>query len=518
MKKGRSDNNTSRTENVLRNSSLGAIGKVVALILDFICRTVFIKYLSEEYLGLNGLFSNILVLLSFAELGIGEAIIYNMYKPINEKDEKKINQLMNLYRKCYLVVGLFVLVGGMLVIPFLKYIIKEIPDIPEDINLIYILYLINSSITYFFAFRKSLIAANQKRYIITLYEIVASVIFTILKIVALVWLKNYILYLVLQILKELSINIATYIKAKRMYPYLDEKNSVSLDKDETKGIFGSVKSLFLYRIGALVLGGTDNIIISKYLGLVTVGIVSNYQLLTSAINQVLHNFILGFTASIGNLNTIKDKKHKEEVFYDILQIMAWIYGYVAIMLIIFLNPFVKCWVGSSFVIGLPVVIAMVLDLYVSGVQYSGYNYVITLGLFKKAKYGPLCAAILNILLSVLLISEWGLFGVFIATVISRLLTTTWLDPYLVHKYEFKTSFMKYVKKFVFYLIVVVINLLICYNVFVRIGINNIFMLVIYAILCSILCNLIFILCFFRTREFKNLKERVKNLLLKYKNN
>lgn len=515
MKKNKIDNN-SRTENVIKNSSLGAIGKILSLILDFLCRTVFIKCLTEEYLGLNGLFSNILTILSFAELGIGEAIVYNMYKPIEKQEHKKINQLMKFYKKCYYIIGIIIFLIGVSVIPFLKYIIKEVPDIKESIGLIYLLYLTNSALTYFFASRKSIISAYQQRYIISKYEILYTFIFTILKIVSLLLLKNYILYLILQIFKELSVNITIHIKAKKMYSYLDEKNSDLLPKEESKVIFSNVKSLFSYKLSSVVLSGTDNIIISKFMGLVQVGIVSNYQLLTSAISQVLHNFILGFTASIGNLNTINDKEHKEKVFYEILQIMAWIYGYVSIMLVVFLNPFVEWWIGSEYLLSLPVVFGLVFDIYINGIQYSGYNYVTTLGLFKKAKYGPLAASIINITLSIALIPKFGLFGIFIATAISRLLTTSWIDPYLVHKYEFKTSFLKYIKKYFYYLVVVIINFLVCYNIFKLLPMNNIITIILYAILCTILSNIIFVLFLFKTKEFNDLKERFKVLLAKNK--
>ena len=196
--------------------------------------------------------------------------------------------------------------------------------------------------------------------------------------------------------------------------------------------------------------------------------------------------------------------------------MAWIYGYVAIMLIIFLNPFVECWIGKDYLLSLPIVFALVFDIYINGIQYSGYNYVTTLGLFKKAKYGPLFASIINIILSIALIPKLGLFGVFIATIISRLLTTSWLDSYLVHKYEFQTPFLKYIKKYFYYLVVVVFNLLVCYYIFNFFVTDNIFNIILCAVLCTILCNVIFILFFYKTKEFNSLKERFKVLLLKYK--
>ncbi len=506
---------TSRTVNVVRNSFFGAISRAGVLILQFICRTIFIKTLGSEYLGLNGLFTNILTILSFAELGLGNAIIYNMYKPVANKDHKEVSRLLRLYRKCYNYIALFIFGAGVLCIPFLGSLIGEAPDIKESIILIYILFLTQSITSYFLTYRRSLISVNQKEYMCSNADLFSEFIATIFKILVLIFLKDYILFLIIQIFRNIVANGILFIKSKKMYPEIDENSANNLSKTETNHIFKNVKDLMLYKISSTINSGTDNIIITKIVGLTAVGLASNYALLIGAINQILLKVMTGFTASIGNLNAKDDVQNRERVFYNLMFIVTWIYGFFGIMLAVFLNPFIDiCWLGSEFVLSPAVVFALILDFYISGVQYAGYNYAITTGLFKKAKWGAFSSSIINIILSIILGLKFGVFGVFIATGLSRLCSQTWLDPYLVFKYEFKKSSKEYFLKFIRNFIFVIMNLGICYYIFTNIPMHNLFDVIIYAILCTILCNIIFFLEFFKTWEFKDMLERIKFLLTK----
>lgn len=498
----------SRTVNVIKNSIFGVISKFGVLILEFICRTIFIKILGSEYLGLNGLFTNILTILSFAELGLGNAIIYNMYKPIADDDTNKVSQLLKLYKKCYNFIALFIFVGGVLCIPFLNSLIGNTPDIKESIILIYILFLIQSITSYFLTYRRSLISANQKEYICSNADLLSEFIATILKLIVLIIFKNYILFLIIQISRNIISNAILYFKSKKMYPHINEKNVEDLPKEEVKTIFSNVKSLVLYKISSTINSGTDNIIITKMVNLSTVGIASNYSTLISAVNQILHRIMLSFTAGIGNLNAKDTVENREKVFNTLTFLVTLIYGFCGIMLTVFLNPFVKLWLGPNYLLSIQVICALSFEFYVCGIQYAGYNYAITTGLFKKAKWGALASSILNIILSIILGYKWGVFGIFLATGLSRLCVQTWLDPYLVYKYEFKKSSKKYFIKIFSNFLFVVINLVICYSIFSRIQMNNIVSLGINVILCSILSIIIFIIQFFKTSEFKDMVNRV----------
>lgn len=506
----------SRTINVIKNSIFGVISKFGILILQFICRTIFIKKLGSEYLGLNGLFTNILTILSFAELGVGNAIVYNMYKPLAEKDNEEVSRLLKLYKKCYNIIALLIFVAGICCIPFLKNLIGEVPNIKENIYFIYILFLIQSITSYFLTYRRSLISADQKEYMCSNADLIAEVLASVLKIFILLVFKNYILFLFIQISRNIIANGILYLKSKKMYPGINENKVDDIPKEKSKEIFKNVKDLMLYKISSTINGGIDNIIITKLIDLTTVGIASNYSLLIGAVNEVLHRIMISFTAGIGNLNAKDTLENREKVFYILNFIVTWIYGFCGIMLVVFLNPFINIWIGNEYFLNISVVFALILEFYICGVQYAGYNYAITTGLFKKAKWGAFLSAILNIVLSILLGIKFGVFGVFLATGLSRLCVQTWLDPYLVFKYEFKKSPFKYFRKFIRNFMFVLINLIICYSIFSNIAIDNIISLVIYAILCAILSNIIFIILFFRTWEFKDMINRIKFLVTKEK--
>ena len=213
----------SRTKNSARNACVAIVSKVIYIVMSFICRTVFIKILGTEYLGVNGLFTNILTMLSFAELGIGVAIIYKMYKPIAEDDHEQIKTLIHFYKRAYATIGTVILILGLMVIPFLGSIIKDSPNIKENLSFIYVLFLVNTSISYFFAYKKSIITGHQKEYIINLITLVVTTVLNILQIVFLFITHNYIVYLLLQIIATVTDNVIASKMANKMYPYIKEK-------------------------------------------------------------------------------------------------------------------------------------------------------------------------------------------------------------------------------------------------------------------------------------------------------
>ena len=236
----------SRTKNSARNASVAIITKIIYIIMNFICRTFFIKLLGSEYLGINGLFTNILTMLSFAELGIGTAIIYKMYKPIADDDHERIKTLLHFYKKTYAIIGIVILIIGLSIIPFLNNFIKEVPNIKENLIVIYILFLSNTSISYFFAYKKSIITGYQKEYILNIITLIVTIILDIVQIIFLYLTHDYIIYLLLQILATIIENVIASIKANKLYPYIKDKEYKKLAKDEQKSIFKDVKSLFFY--------------------------------------------------------------------------------------------------------------------------------------------------------------------------------------------------------------------------------------------------------------------------------
>ncbi len=504
--------NNSRTKNSMRNMSFGAMSQIVNTILSFVARTVFINILGKEYLGVNGLFTNILTILSFAELGIGNAIIFSMYKPVANNEKEKVKALMKLYQKSYNIIGIVVIIIGALITPFLGFIIKETPNISENISIIYLLFLANTALSYFFTYKKSIIMAHQKDYIINIYEIAFYIVKNILQVVFLYLTRNFIIYLLIQIICTFVENLAISLKATKDYKYLKERNVEEISKQEKKDIFKNVKALVYYKFGSVVLNGTDNIIISSMLGVATVGIVSNYSLILTAATSLLSKLLNGITSSVGNLNAVGETETKEKTFKELFFTTTWIFGFCSIGLALFLNEFIMIWLGNEYLLDYMVVIALALHFYINGMQFAGYTYRTTMGLFNEGKYTAIIAAILNIALSIILCKIIGLAGIFFATSISRLVTTTWFDPYIVYKYNFKKKPYRYYAQYFVNFIKIAIVYTISYFILKNIPIDGIKGFVIKLIIYTITSNIIFAILFANTKEFKGVIERLKGIV------
>ena len=375
-----------RTSNVIRNTYVGIITQVFILIVSFANRTIFIKILGNDYLSINGLFSNILSMLSLVELGFGTALIYMLYKPVAENDINKTQKLIKYYQKVYSIIGTIMLILGILIIPFMKYLIKDTPDIKENLILIYILYLISTCIGYFFAHKSAIINANQKNYIVILYNQVGKLLQSIIQIVLLLLTKDYILYLVINVVTTIISNILISLKANKMYPYLKEKNIEDIDKEDKKTITTKVKSLILYRLGPSILNGSDNLILSSCVSLSAVGIYSNYYLLTNYLNLFISQITSSLETSIGNLNAKETNNQKEYVFYKILYICFLIYGTISILLMALVNDFIGIWLGNKYLFSSFIVFTIVLYNYFNGMHFPCCSYRTTAALFDKSKY------------------------------------------------------------------------------------------------------------------------------------
>lgn len=502
----------SRTRNVAQNASWAIITQITTILLSFISRTVFIHVLGVEYLGVNGLFTNILTILSFAELGIGNAIIYSLYKPLAFNNQQKVKVLMDFYAKAYNIIGIVVFTIGMLIIPFLNFIIKEPPNIMENIIFIYFLFLLNTTISYFFVYKKSIIIADQKNYIVSLYQQVFLIFQVLLQLTFLVLTQNYIMFLVIQIACTLLNNVFTGRKADKLYPYIKIRTAEKLDSDEKSKIYKDVKALFLYKLASVILNGTDNIMISSMIGLAAVGLTSNYLLIISAFTNITNQIMNSFTASIGNLNATSDGSNREKVFNKMLLISNWMYGLISIGIVFLINDFIILWIGEDYIISNITVIALALNFYFVSVHKPAFIFRTTMGFFVEGRFAPVAAAILNIVLSIALGIRFGLAGIFIATSISRLLTIGIVDPLLIYRKGFHKSpkiyFAKSIKyalsMIVIYYLIEVIMHFVSYTGMIGFLIRMLTIIFIY--------NIIMLAMYGRTMEFKELSKSVINLI------
>ena len=502
-----------RISNSVRNIKVSLIGQISNLIISFIARTIFVYFLSAEYLGLNGLFTNILSILSLAELGIGSAIVYSLYEPLAKKEEYRISALMQIYKKAYISIGIWMGLAGFILTPFLGFFIKEIPEI-ENINLIYLLFVGNSALTYFFSYKRALIIADQKKYIDSLYYHTSFFVLNIIQIIILVLTQNYIYFLTIKIIITFIENYLISKKADRLYPFLKQPVSFKLSIEEKNTIVRNIKAMFIHRIGNVIVMGTDNLLLSKFVGLVAVGKYSNYLLIINSLNTFFDIIFKSLTASIGNLGATENKERVQQIFKSINFLNFWMYSFASIALINLINPFIIIWVGNEYVFSYDVVFLIVLNFYIQGLRASVLTFRNALGLFWYDRYKPIFESIINLVASVYLATQYGVSGVLLGTVISTVSTSFWVEPLVLYKYGFYISSIEYFITYAYRMLTTLLIGVITWYVCNLLSGNSFLDFAYKLVVCLLLPNLLLIIIYHRTPNFKYLLRVVKNMLFK----
>lgn len=506
--------NRSRTEYSILNILTGVGGYFLNTVLGFICRMVFVRCLAAEYLGVNGLFTNILTMLSLAELGVGSAIVYALYKPLAENDEEKIASLMRLYSKAYRMIGTVIAIVGLALMPFIKLIIQDQPNISESIYLLYAINLFNTASSYFFSYRSSLLIAAQRNYIVGGINYAITILQSILQMIFLLKFRNYLGYLLIQTAGTFVYNILVSYVAGRQFPFIRKKNVNPLPKNEQKVLFSNIRDLMIYKVSGLLVNSTDNILITFFRGLATTGVASNYTLLVNTLNSLLSQVFNGLTASIGNHNAIESTEKRYQMFSFLNMTNFWIFGWAALGIFFCSSDLVQLCFGEEYVLSKEIPFVMALNFFSVGMMNAVWTYKHTLGLFHYGRFIQFFTGVLNIVFSVLLGTYWGLFGILFATFVARAFTSLWYDPYAVFKYGFEKSPFAYVKKIVKYLIVLAISAILCQLSFIIVKGSLVVQTLFKILLCSIVTNLVFIVAFYKAPEFKMLKTYIRRIIEK----
>ena len=370
-----------RIENSAKNIKFALLMQIVHVFGQFISRTVIIMVLSVEYVGLSGLFSNVLSMLSLAELGIGEAIVFSLYGPIARGDIREINSIMKFYQKIYIGVGLFIIVAGVSLTPFIDHLIKDVPDIPY-FHTIYVMYVVNSAMSYFFSYKATFIRANQSNYIVTVNEEVFNIVSIIIRSVLLILTKDYLMFMGLGIVILFIQNVNITRIANKKYPYLKEKSHDKIPEETFSQIKKNTAAMVLHKVGTIIVFATDNVIISKFLGLVSVGIYSNYYTLTSAFTSFINKFFTSISASVGNLAVTESVEKQEKTLFQVLFINFWLYTFGSCGLFALLNPFIgNIWLGQEYTFGMVIVFLIVFKNYLTGMRKSAQTFKNAKGLY-----------------------------------------------------------------------------------------------------------------------------------------
>lgn len=503
----------SRVKNSLKNLIASSLSQGIGILLKFVSRTIFISVLGSQYLGINGLFTNLLSMLSLAELGVGAAITFNLYKPVADKDIAQIVKLMAFYRNAYRAIGLFVAIAGVALIPFLPTIIKDdISFIP--VNVIFLLYLLQSVTSYlFFAYKSSIIRVNQKEYKITYIASVFSIITNVVQIILLLLYKDFKIYVLTLVIFGILQNLYVAHSANRMYPYIKQKIEIPLSKDEKKEIRKNCFAISIYKFNTVIQNATDNIILSAFIGLEIVGKYSNYLLILSTIKNLLNKFYTAIRASVGDLHAEGNIEKEFLIFRVISLFTVYAFGIAAVSTYVFANEFIMLWVGKEYVLSQLFVALLAFEIYIFGLQKNLATFRTSMGLFQQAKYRPLVGSIINIAISLMLVQRLGIIGVLLGTIISSLTTYMWFDPYIIYKYVFKKSVSHYYYTNIIYLLIILVS-----AIFVRYLISIIritgLVYVITGLLLSILITTILLLLYCKqSEEYGYIVKLIKNRII-----
>lgn len=493
-------NTQSRIHNTITNAIVNVGGQIVTLVINFLTRIIFINAFGENYLGINGLFSNILSILSLAELGVGSAIIYSMYKPIAEKDYPRLSALMNYYKKLYHYIGGIVAAIGLLLVPFLKYLVNIETDI-GNVTVYYLLYLMNTVSSYFLVYKTAILTADQKNYIIKVCNVVISLVqFVVLAFVALAY-KNYYVYLALHIAFSILNNYICSKIAEKKYPFIIER--YELGKEDKKSIWSSILAMFSYQVGNVILNNTDNILISVMISTVTVGFYSNYSMIIVAVATFMQLIFTSLQASIGNLAAEGNEEKQSQIFNVIQFASFWMTSFCCISFAVLFQDFITMLYTDHYLLDYSIVLICVFNFYVQFILYPIYCFRSTVGLFKQTKWIMLFTSATNLILSITLGKYIGLAGILFATGISRLVTNFWFEPIKLFKVYFKKSPKMYFIKQLFYCLftmLMVFGMLMMGSLLNNI--NLFFRFFIKVAMCAVIPNTLYFVIFRKNENYK----------------
>lgn len=491
--------------------------QIISLVLKFAVQTAFIYKLSQDYVGLNGLFSNVISFLSFADLGIGAAITVALYKPIAENDFDALEVLLHFYRRIYRVIcGVMILIGAVIA-PFLNLAIKDSIFGTWNIAIWFLLYLFSSVASYFSAYKRSFLMADQKGYVSSLNDFFFKMGQQLCQIFVLVFFRSFVLYLILQVLFVILSNVQLSRKVDRLYPTLFANLRNGVIRSETmlkikNNVIGSISS----KIGGIVVFGTDNLLISAFVGLGSVAKYSNYMLIIQSLNSIFSQALGAMVGSIGNLSVTSDSAHQEKTLLRLMYINAVINVMLVSGLGMGVHGFIRIWAGENYILQSNVVLIILANFLINQYRYTVQNFISGMGLYWHLRYKSIIESIVNFIVSFGLVYFWkfGISGVVLGTLVSNILVNVWWEPLIVYKYGFQTSVKKYVIRYMQYVLFSLLTLLGVMRIENIVGIESVAGLIFKVMIGTLVALGTFIAITCRTSEFLYFYSLVKNKVFK----
>ncbi|WP_022765637.1 lipopolysaccharide biosynthesis protein [Butyrivibrio sp. XPD2006] len=499
----------SRTKNSIRNIKYSTINKVVTMFLSLVGRNIFLQILPIDYLGINGVFTDIFVMMSLADLGLATAMAFSFYKPLAEGDEDKITALVTLYRRLYNTIALVITIAGLALVPFLDYVINTDLNIPH-LRLYYLIALFNTVVSYLFAYKQSLISADQKMHIIQKFSMWMAIFKIILQTLVLYLTHSYTAYLCVGIVNAIAYNLLVNHQANKYYPYILKRKQI--DDEEKKKIYSNVASVFLYKISSVLMDGTDNMLISVIVNTAIVGIYTNYLTVINRITQLVGSVFWSITASVGNLITEGNTKEIRKTFNQMMILGDWLGTYSVICIFCLIQEFIGLFFGWQYVFDDIVLVAILLNVYNSIVTYPVIMFREATGLYKKVRWIMFICAVENLVLSIILGKMFGTFGIILASFISRITTIFWYEANLLYKEVLGKKQYEYYLKILTNAATMLIFGAITYFATSKLNVTNLLVWLVKGCICTIIINVLYLIKYFRNDDFKVIMRKIAKVL------
>lgn len=496
---------------VIKNSSIGFISQVVTMLFTFVTRSLFIKYIGVELLGLNSTFSSVLTALSLAELGFQSAIVYNLYRPLHDKNTEEVNSIVNILKLIYRGIGIFFIIAVFSLTPFLKSIVTGI-EITLIVYVYFWLQALASVCTYFLAYKRAILYADQKEYISKIVDLFFSIVFNTFQCIFLIKFKSYLGYLALKLAQTYVSNFAIHLYCTKHYGYLHKS---ALDKSRLTKILHDVRDVFASRIASFIYSSTDNLVISAFVSTVSVGFFVNYTTITTSLKTLTSSALSPIIPILGNhLLDAKDTNKREQIFF----LDTFIRYFIALMIVIptaiLIDDFITWWVGKEMILDHSIVILLCIDFYIHLVHSASMDFINSAGLFKSDKYIEALGALCNIVTSLILVQHLGIEGVLIGTVVSQVVF--WVGRSIIVYRECLhlgvRNYLRYWIKNLCYIIVATVTTAVAHYIYIKIYIKSIIIRFILGgiVLESIIVTIAAVI-FWQSSEMKNLRQ----ILLKW---
>ena len=441
----------SRTEFATLNTSIALAIQPFQALIGFVSRTIFLNILGVTYLGLNNYLSSLVSILSLAELGIGGAMTYALYGPLAREEHAKINAFMILFKKLYRMIGIGIFLIGTILALFLPYIIKDYP-INREVYLIYFLFVFNSASSYFFSYKRTLLYVDQRNYVMTTIDFGLYVLRIMLQIGVLIYTKNFVIYLLVDIFMNIIGNIIMSSIVDRMYEYLFSEEITPINEEEKSKFVKNIKGNIVGGIGETIVFQTDSLLMGAYISLTAIGLYGNYIFVLGFLSLLVNTTINPVVSSIGNLFHSEDTTLIAKInFIKKFQFISFSIIYILSMgFLIFINPFITIWLGNDFLFDIGVVILIVVNFFLTNYRRPALILISIYGLSYEQNYKTISEIILNIVFSLyyLVVLDLGVAGILLGTICSTVVTCIWYEPYSVFKYGMKSSAKEYFKTMV----------------------------------------------------------------------